>query len=441
MYQSKKMLPSCRFISLFLLFIFAPFVQSDEQVLPSATPASVGMSEIGLNKINTIVRELIDKNRVPGVVTMVARYGKLIHLDSQGYADVEKKTPIGPENIFRFMSMTKPITSAAIVMLNDDGLIGLDDPIKKYLPEFANMNVRTAEGLVPAKGDITIRQLLTHTSGLAYSMLPSIVQEDYRKSDVFAVGNRLFETTEAHVKRLAKLPLMAHPGTVWNYGESMTVLGRLVEVVSGKSFRSFLKERLFDPLGMQDTDFYVAPENRERLAQLYEMGSDGVISNIDPSNYGGNYLEKPPLENGGAGLVGSPRDYLRFALMLMNGGKSNGMQLISSSGIKMLMSDNLPAAVSTDTLALSLPWSGVDFGFGFGGSVVVRKESDKSSGSVGEYSWGGWANTLFWVDPEQELVELIFTQVIPASPSPVKLGVELGAAVRRATYDAIVDKR
>jgi CubicO group peptidase (beta-lactamase class C family) len=441
MYPIGKTLPSCRFIGVFFIILFAPLALSESKILPQATPASVGMSEIGLKKINTIVQKLIDTNKIPGAVTMVARHGKLIHLKSQGYADVENKTPIGPDTIFRLMSMTKPITSAAIVMLYDDGLIGLDDPIKNYLPEFTKMYVRSEQGLIPAKGNITIRQLLTHTSGLAYASLPSVVTGDYKRANVFAIDNRLSETTEAHVKRLAKLPLVAHPGTVWNYGESMAVLGRLVEVVSGKSFRSFLKERLLNPLEMHDTDFYVAPENKKGLAQLYEMGSAGVISNVDPNNYGGSYFKKPLLEYGGAGLVGTPYDYLRFAQMFINGGKSKKIQLISVAGIKMLMSDNLPASVATDTLALLLPLSGVDFGFGFGGSVVVGKESDESAGSVGEYSWGGWANTLFWVDPEQELVGLVFTQVIPASPSSVNLGVELGAAIRKATYDAIIEKR
>jgi CubicO group peptidase (beta-lactamase class C family) len=418
-----------------VLFAHLPLYGSED--FPSAIPASVGLSDSGLERINNITQALIDTEKVPGTVTMVARYGKLIYSESQGYADVEKKTSLSPHSIFRLMSMSKPVTSAAIVILHDDGLIDLDDPIKKYLPEFSVMNIYTANGLVPAAGDITIRQLLTHTSGLTYASLPGDVAEIYQQENVFAITNRNFESTEAHVKRLAKLPLVAHPGSEWNYGESLGVLGRLVEVVSAQRLGEFLKQRLFNPLGMVDTAFYVAPKKEPRLTQLYEINSSRKISLADPNNYGGSYLQPPLLEYGGAGLVGSPSDYMRFAQMLLSDGRWNGKQVISASGVEMLMSNQLPPAIQLKSGGILPPWPGVKFGFGFGGSVIIAKDTEEATGSVGEYCWGGWANTFFWVDPEQELVGLAFTQVISVSPDGPDLQVEFSAAVRSAIYEAI----
>ena len=348
-----------------VLFAHLPLYGSED--FPSATPASVGFSDSGLERISNITQALIDTEKVPGTVTMVARYGKLIYSESQGYADVEKKTSLSPHSIFRLMSMSKPVTSAAIVILHDDGLIDLDDPIK----------------------------------------------------------------------RLAKLPLVAHPGSEWNYGESLGVLGRLVEVVSAQRLGEFLKQRLFNPLGMVDTAFYVAPKKEPRLTQLYEINSSRKISLADPNNYGGSYLQPPLLEYGGAGLVGSPSDYMRFAQMLLSDGRWNGKQVISASGVEMLMSNQLPPAIQLKSGGILPPWPGVKFGFGFGGSVIIAKDTEEATGSVGEYCWGGWANTFFWVDPEQERVGLAFTQVISVSPDGPDLQVEFSAAVRSAIYEAI----
>jgi CubicO group peptidase (beta-lactamase class C family) len=370
--------------------------------------------------IGAAIQNQIDTGQIPGAVVMIAQHGEIVDLVSAGYADLANKIPIQENTIFRFYSMTKPITCAAVMTLYDDGLIGLDDPIKDYLPEMSKMQVRTPEGLVPAQNDITVRDLMTHTSGFAYAVLPNPAQQDYIDANVFAIKNRLSETLEAHIKRLAKMPLVAEPGTKWNYGESMGVLGRLVEVVSGKTYGNYLQDRIFDPLNMVDTGFYVPASKGDRLAQLYHMSNEGVLSNAnDDIQYGGSYLEKPQLEYGGAGLVGTPLDYMNFAQMLLNKGNANGRQILSQKAVELMTSNQLDK--SFGDAPLSAAGRGAGTGFGFCGLVTVALPDGSDPGSVGEYGWSGWASTNFWMDPANDLVGLVFTQVIPDDIGSIRL--------------------
>jgi CubicO group peptidase (beta-lactamase class C family) len=284
----------------------------------------------------------------------------------------------------------------------------------------SKMQVRTPEGLVPAQNDITVRDLMTHTSGFAYAVLPNPAQQDYIDANVFAIKNRLSETLEAHIKRLAKMPLVAEPGTKWNYGESMGVLGRLVEVVSGKTYGNYLQDRIFDPLNMVDTGFYVPASKGDRLAQLYHMSNEGVLSNAnDDIQYGGSYLEKPQLEYGGAGLVGTPLDYMNFAQMLLNKGNANGRQILSQKAVELMTSNQLDKSFGDAPLAAA--GRGAGTGFGFCGLVTVALPDGSDPGSVGEYGWSGWASTNFWMDPANDLVGLVFTQVIPDDIGSIRL--------------------
>ena len=388
-----------------------------EQMLSQRTQA-VGSAADGL------VRD----GRVPGALVMISQGGET-YTHIEGFADTEHQIPVSEDTIFRFYSMTKPITCATVMTLYDDGLIGLDDPVKDYLPEFSQMSVRAEDGIRPAAGDITIRHLMTHTSGLSYKVLPGPVQDDYAGAGVFAIENRLDESLETHIKRLSALPLVADPGTVWNYGESMGVLGRIVEVVSGKPFGTYMQERILTPLGMEDTGFYVPPEKAGRLAKLYHLSKEGVVSDAgDARLYGGSYLQEPRLEYGGAGLVGTARDYMNFARMLLAGGDFAGQQVLSAEAVRLMTSDQLGPEFGEAPLAASGRGAGTRFGLC--GYVTVDRPEGTPPGAIGEYGWSGWASTGFWIDPHNDLAGLVFTQVIPDEIG----SVELTALVRDALY-------
>lgn len=371
---------------------------------------------------------LVSEGQVPGALVMISQGGETYtHVD--GYADRERGVPVREDTIFRFYSMTKPITCATVMTLYDDGLIGLDDPVEDYLPEFSQMMVRTGDGTRPAGAGMTIRHLMTHTSGLSYKVLPGPVQNDYAEADVFAIGNRQSETLEAHVKRLAALPLVADPGTVWNYGESMGVLGRIVEVVTGKPFGTYMQERILAPLDMVDTGFHVPLEKAGRLARLYHLATDGTVSDAgDAPLYGGSYLEQPLLEYGGAGLVGTAGDYMNFARMLLADGEFAGRRVLSPEAVTLMTSNQLGPEFGETPLSTSGRGAGTRFGLC--GYVTVSQPDGAPPGVAGEYGWSGWASTGFWIDRQNDLAGLVFTQVIPDDIG----SVELTARVREALY-------
>lgn len=380
-------------------------------------PVSASHPEIPA--VGQALQELIDAGRMPGILTVVMQDDRVIHFDARGFADIEREVFVSDATIFRWYSMTKPITCAALLLLVESGEINLDDPVARYLPEFKQMQVRTAAGLRPAVGAITIRNLLTHTSGLGYGPLPSAVSDSYRAAGVSGPEGRLGDWDLAeHVRVLAGLPLLADPGTAWHYGESIGVLGRVIEVVSGKSLGEFLAEQLFEPLGMLDTGFHVPAHAADRLAALYVADETGRIQLAPETAFGGDYTRQPRLEYGGAGLVGTAGDYLRFARMLLNGGELEGARILQEESVAKMLSNHLPGSFPERPLAgLSAvnPWLGArGLGFGFGGYVVVDADLSEEHFSAGEYSWGGWARTNFWIDPERALVGLILTQVIPS---------------------------
>lgn len=396
--------------------------ETSAYVAPDAT--SDEFERVDGPTIDEAIRNQIETGQIPGAVVLISQHGEITHSAVQGYADLENQVALQKDSIFRFYSMTKPITCAAVMTLYDDNLISLDDPIKGYLPELSDMQVRTPDGLVPAQTDITIRDLMTHTSGFAYAVLPGPTQQDYVDADVFAIKNRLSETLEDHVKRLAAMPLVAEPGTQWNYGESMAVLGRLIEVVSGQPYRTYLKERILNPLGMNDTDFYVPPQKADRLAELYHMSKEGVLSNAnDGALYGGSYLQKPMLEYGGAGLVGTPQDYMNFAQMLLRHGGSDTGQVLSREAVQLMTSNQLDSSFGDAPLASSGRGPGI--GFGLCGLVSVDVPPGAPPGAVGEYGWSGWASTNFWIDPKHDLAGLVFTQVIPDDIGSIMLGSDV----------------
>ena len=328
--------------------------------------------------------------------------------------DVESSKPMREDALFRIFSMTKPVTAVATLMLYEEGAYLLDDPLKKFLPEFADVRVKEVgedgvETLVPPIRDITIHDVLTHTAGFAYDFFHKVWPSG---------GLDLAEFS----RQLAKEPLLAQPGQKWIYGASNDVLGRLVEVVSGMPFEQFLQERIFNPLGMNDTAFWVTPENKDRFVTLYAHNDDEEIEPYVGEDY--SFSKRPTLFSGGGGLVSTTSDYLRFCLMLLNQGAFNGQRLLGRKTVELMRADHLPAGYPAIE----------PFKFGYGLSVsVVRGLGEKQGiASVGEYGWGGMASTDIWIDPEENTISMIMMQLFP------KPGLRLTKRYKDVVYQALV---
>ena len=415
-------------------------------------PELVGMSPERLARIGVGMRRLISADKIPGSVTLVARRGEVVHFEANGLRNVSAGDPMELDTIFRLFSQSKPITGAAVMLLYEEGHFVLTDPISEYLPEFSEMHVYVDGGLEPA-GDITIQHLLSHTAGLSYDFFPTPVGQLYRNAKIGLTGsdspyNGLAEWTEA----LAELPLVAQPGTDWNYSVAMNVLGRLVEVVSQQSFRTFLKERIFVPLGMSDADFFVPETKLSRFAANYSpLPNRKIIMVEEPETSPYQYL--PKIESGGGGLVGTTADYFRFAQMLANGGVYNGVRILGPRTVDLMMSNHLNPEIRRDALTSLLQYfparlaaNGTleptrrgdatrswGIGFGLTGFVVTDPGLTGIPMSEGTFSWGGAATTHFWVDPKQELVGLIMTQLLPDGTYPIR------QLMQQLTYQAILD--
>jgi CubicO group peptidase (beta-lactamase class C family) len=334
-------------------------------------PESVGMSSERLKRVGEAMRRMIADEQIPGTVTLIARKGKVVHFEANGLRDIARKLPMQKDTIFRLYSQSKPVTGVAVMMLFEEGRFLLSDLVSKYLPEFANMQVYvgTKDGDVitePARA-MTIHQLLTHTSGLTYDFFPTPVGEMYRQRGVVgsvSVAGELEQGTQSArgkgelelqslqqwSERLASVPLVSHPGSAWNYSVGMDVLGRLVEVVSGQSFGDFLNRRIFVPLNMVDTGFHVPPEKLSRFAANYSPAgvAGGLVLLDDPM--ASPYSLPPSIEMGGSGLVGTVEDYLKFALMLANGGEYNGVRLLSPKTTEFMMANHMTANIAADPL-------------------------------------------------------------------------------------------
>ncbi len=395
--------------------------------LPVAEPETVGISSERLARIRPAMQPFIDEGKVPGVLTVIARHGKVVHVEAQGYADIEAKKPLSTDGIYRLYSMTKPITGVAVMMMYEQGKFGLDDEIADYLPEFRHMKVCTDKGLVDAKRPITIRMLLTHTAGMTYKgLIPNLPCEVEESESLIRLTT---SSLEQGVKDLAASPLVAQPGEKWTYGEAMRVLARLVEVVSGQKYSEFLQQNIFDPLKMVDTGYTVPKAKGDRLVTIYDQSAGGLKKGA-ADNYGGDYTETARFEGGGAGLAGTAADYVRFAQMLLNGGELDGVRLLSPTSVKLMMSNHLPPSIKLGGLP-TIVTPGV--GFGLTGMIITDAVAAGFPGANGMFTWGGWANTDFWIDPKEDLISLVFTQVIPTKEQLVTR-----PKMYQMTYQAIV---
>ena len=394
--------------------------------IPSATPESVGMSTERLARIEPAMQRYIDESLTPGVVTAIVRKGKLVHFSALGNMDVGAGKAMRDDTIFRIASMTKPITSAALMMLWEQGHFQLRDPVARFIPEFADVKVKipsradaAADTLEALQRPIQIRDMLTHTAGFANAYIGDV--ETYRQTF------RVPPTDNAElVAKLAGLPLNYQPGTQWQYSAATDVVGRLVEVISGQSLDAFLKEQIFNPLDMTDTHFYLEAEHAPRLAAQYRPGTDKKIELQDPGSAESRWIKGPQtLYRGAGGLVSTARDYLRFQLAMINGGTLDGARLLAPSTVSLMLENH------TADLDLWLPGPGMGFGLGYG--VVVDRGAAATPLSTGAAYWGGAYCTLSWLDPEQELVAVMMTQVRPYSHINIRQDFQV------LTYQAIVE--
>jgi CubicO group peptidase (beta-lactamase class C family) len=400
-----------------LLVGYAPAAQQ----LPSATPESVGMSTDRLERLHRGMQAFVDSRQVGGIVTLIAREGKVVDVHAAGFQDVASKTPMRPDTIFRIASMSKPVTSVAVMMLYEEGKLLLTDPVSRFIPAFKNLRVMgdSADAApVDARRMITIRDLLSHRSGLTYGFLNNgPVGNSYRKDGVSDGLTVTPMTLEEAINKLATQPLVSQPGAAWNYSLSTDVLGRVVEVASGKTFDVFLKERIFTPLGMNDTSFDVPDAKWSRLATVYAPDMSGGIRPMnDPESFGNTVMSplayyKAPKKyfSGGAGLTSTARDYARFAQMLLGGGALDNVRLLSPKSVELMT-----ASHTADLPQGALIGPGQNFGLGF--SVRMDLGATQTLGSEGMYGWSGIYGTYFWVDPKEHLVAIMMVQRYPGSP-------------------------
>jgi len=405
----------------------------------SARPETLGLSSSRLEAIDKFVqRKYIEPGRMPCGLVLVWRRGETAHLSAFGLADVERKKPVKEDTIFRIYSMTKPVTSIAFMQLVEQGLVALDDPVHKFIPSWKDLGVYQGgflETFRTKRPDrpMLIVDLLRHTSGLTYGFQQSTnVDAAYRK---FKLGEiEKHGSLDYMIETLATLPLEFSPGTAFNYSVSTDVLGYLVGKISGMKFEDYLRTKIFKPLGMVDTDFQVRAGQEARLAACYNATPKGTMDlQDDPTK--SPYLEAPSLISGGGGLVSTTSDYLKFCRMLIGGGSSDGVQLLSPKTIALMTSNHLPDGKDLPALSRSLfseaTYNGIGFGLGF--SVTMDPAKTLIPGSVGEYSWGGAATTSFWIDPEEELIAIFMTQLLPSSAYPIR------RELRTMVYSAFTD--
>jgi len=404
-------------------------------------PEEAGFSSERLGHITQFFQNAVDKGAIPGAVLLVARSGKVVYRQAIGYQDREKKTPMKTDAMFRIFSMTKPIASVAVMMLAEESKIDVMAPVTQYLPEFKDVKVGV-EKMDPAGGKptlsleaparpITVQDLLRHTSGMVYGPFGnSLVHQAYNQANLFDSGQTLSE----FVTKLSKLPLAHQPGTVWEYGMSVDVLGRIVEVVSGMPFDRFIEERITNPLGMHDTGFYLTPSQALRMAEPQVDAATGKRPEL------GKVMdltkEKVKWFSGGGGLLSTASDYARFCQMLVNGGELDGVRLLSPKTLAVMTSDQVPPGASrVGNLQITqdltpIPELGQSFGLGF----AVRTQAGHSSvsGSLGDYFWAGAAGTYFWIDPQEKLYALMLVQMPFVEAGPYRRGL------REIVYGALV---
>ncbi len=401
-------------------------------------PESVGFSSQRLERLHAMMQDVVDKKQIAGVVTILARHGKVVDYRTYGYRDLESKAPMTQDAIFRDFSMTKPVTGVAMMILYEQGKWLPSDPVSKFIPEFAHLKVYNGTGadgrplLVDPDHPPTMRELMTHTAGFTYGLFgDTLVDKMYRDAQPLAAKN-----LQEMIDRLAKLPLLYQPGKGWTYSVSMDIQGYIVEKLSGKTVPEFYRENIFDPLGMKDAAFYVPAEKRNRFVTAYQTADNGGItpSQRGPGGSSGGYTAQPTLPSGGGGMVSTAEDYFRFAEMLADNGKLNGTRILSPATVKLMTSNHVPMELLTGQFGIGSQTMRPGFGYGYNCAVVFDPPAANLPEGKGTFFWDGAAGTWFWVDPTNDIVFVGMIQRFlgPASPP-------LEYESRAVIYQALVD--
>ena len=394
----------------FLFFFLISFSITGQEYLEKDSPESNGMSTEKLLNLNSVMHSYVDNNDISAIQTAIVKNGKIVHFDSYGYSDISEKDILDEGDIFRIASMTKPIVSLALMILFEEGKFKLDDPVYKYIPEFKNLTVKKRKKNKPIKNDVKIIDLLRHSAGFSFKG-----PEDYRKV--------IDMTLEQYTQDAIKTPLVYEPGTQWRYSSSTDIVGYLVEVLSGLRLDRFLKARLFDPLGMEDTFFELPKFSNHRLTTLYVKENEGDLVSFD-SKSNSPFTENVILFNGSGGLLSTTSDYLKFCQMLLNGGSFNNAKIITSETIALMKEDH----------SVGLKYKKLIFGKkkGFGLGFEVVKENDTKFGSKGTFGWGGMFGTYFRIDPVENMVFIYMTQSFET------YNLKLSDKFRSLVYESII---
>jgi CubicO group peptidase (beta-lactamase class C family) len=410
---------------------------------PEVSPAEVGLDPGRLERLDRHFARYVDDGRLPGCLLTVSRHGKLAHVSSYGHRDVEAGLPVEPDTVWRIYSMTKPITSVAAMILYEEGAFELTDPVSRFIPSFADLRVYTGGSelrpvTVPAIEPVRIWHLLTHTSGLTYGFHRAHPVDAMYRARGFEWGVPRKQDLAACCDLWASMPLLFQPGAEWNYSVATDVLGRVVEVASGMSLDEFFASRIFGPLGMTDTGFWLAEAERDRLAALYTIGSGAKATRMDA--LGSVASHRPAFLGGGGGLVSTAADYQRFLSMLLPtpespAGQLDGVAVLSPRTVSYMARNHLPGGTDLEAFGRPLhaesPMRGVGFGLGF--AVVIDPVPGRSVTSEGELSWGGAASTAFFVDAATGLTVSFYTQLLPSGSHPIR------SQLRQLVYQALAD--
>jgi CubicO group peptidase (beta-lactamase class C family) len=397
-------------------------------------PEDVGLSSKRLESIQPWIKTYLDSGKLPGATIFVARHGKPVYCKSFGLRDLEANLPLEPDTILRFYSMTKPITTTALLMLYEEGRFQLDDPVAAFIPGFKDVRVHVCgdgDDMVtePLSTPMTLHNLLTHTSGLTYGFgnegpIPALYRS--RRTDFGDHDGPL----ESIVERLVQIPLQFQPWQRWNYGVSTDVIGRVVEVISGQPLDVFFKERIFEPLNMADTGFAVPRDKLHRFAALYERTEEKNLSLLEAPGTS-TLIEAVETFSGGGGLVSTLGDYFRFTEMLRRKGALDGVRLLGRKTVEYMTCNHLPGDLADMGQPVFTETSYEGIGFGLGVSVMLDPAKAKVMGSAGEFAWGGYASTAFWVDPVEDMTVIFLTQLIPSGAYPIR------RQLRVLTYQAL----
>ena len=391
---------------------------------PIAAPESVGFSAAGLKAFQQAMRALVDEQKLAGVTTVVARHGKVVHFDAYGKRDLEAGKPVEKDTIFRIASMTKPIVGVAMMMLWEQGNWTLDDPVAKHIPEFAGLKVATPNGEVPQTRPMTMRQLMSHTAGFD-------VSAGYAKHNITDRTQPL----QAMIDKLAKLPLAAQPGSDWRYGPSVDIQGYVVEKLSGQTLDAFLKSRLFDPLGMTDTGFWVDASKADRVTKLHTYGDDQKIKTAPTQ---GDPTRRPVFLSGGGGLLSTTGDYLKFAQMILSGGQANGKRFLKASTVELMRTSVLEPGVVVDLYGPTYNINGIGFGLDF--AIVLDPAKANTPEGKNSFYWGGAFGTWFWLDPTNDVIVVGMIQNVDGS-RPDRGSPQVRPLSRKLVYAALTDPK